>query len=96
MVSQERCFKPGRDLFQLLISIWCKEEIRKNMNSTFIDEINSLLIDKNNNYSKVIEHRMENSKWSYNLTADDNFSFLQLVPIHLLTRLYELKHVYDN
>jgi hypothetical protein len=93
--NEERCFKPGRDLFQLLISVWCKSEIRNKMSSEFIEKINSILNYDNYDYSKITEIN-EDSKWPYSLTMDDNFSFPPLLPKNLLIKLIQLKKLYTN
>jgi serine/threonine protein kinase len=93
--NEERCFKPGRDLFQLLISVWCKSEIRSKMNSDFIKKINSILSYNDYDYSKITEIN-EDSKWPYSLTMEDNFSFIPLLPKNFLIQLIELKKMYDN
>jgi serine/threonine protein kinase len=93
--NEERCFKPGRDLFQLLISVWCKSEIRNKMNPEFIEKINAILSYNNYDYSKITEIN-EDSKWPYSLTMEDNFSFIPLLPKNLLIKLIELKKQYDK
>jgi hypothetical protein len=72
MQNEERCYKPGRDLFQLLISVWCKKEIRLRMNESFIKKIDSILCYEGHDYSKILELNSD-SKWPYSLTMDDNF-----------------------
>jgi serine/threonine protein kinase len=94
MQKEERCFKPGRDLFQLLISIWSKRSIRSRMNETFIENINSILCYGEYDYSKITD-TSEDSKWPYSLTMDDNFSFVPLLPKNLLIKLIELKNEYN-
>jgi hypothetical protein len=88
--NEERCFKPGRDLFQLLVSIWCKKDIRSKMSKEFIEIINSMLCYNEYDYSKITESN-EDSKWPYSLTMDDSFSFIPLLPKNLLIKLIELK-----
>ena len=95
MQKEERCFKPGRDIFQLLISIWSKRSIRSKMSEKFIDNINALLCYGEYDYSKITEAN-ESSKWSYSLTMDDDFSFIPLLPKNLLIKLLELKNEYDK
>lgn len=95
MQNEERCFKPGRDLFQLLISVWCKSEIRSKMSKDFVEKINSILCFNDHDYSKITELN-EDSKWPYSLTMEDNFSCIPLLPKNFLIKLIELKKDYDN
>jgi len=94
MQKEERCFKPGRDIFQLLISIWSKRSIRSKMSDKFVDNINALLCYGEYDYSNITE-ASEDSKWPYSLTMDDNFSFAPLLPKNLLIKLMELKNEYN-
>ena len=93
MQNEERCFKPGRDLFQLLISIWCKKEIRNRMSQDFVEKINMILCHEGHDYSKITETN-DDSKWPYSLTTDDSFSYIPLLPKNLLIKLMELKKYY--
>jgi len=95
MQNEERCYKPGRDLFQLLISVWCKKEIRLRMNESFIKKIDSILCYEGHDYSKILELNSD-SKWPYSLTMDDNFSYVPLMPKNLLIKLVELKNEHDK
>jgi len=92
--NEERCFKPGRDLFQLIISIWCKDSIRNRMSSEFVEKINSLLRNEEYDFSNLIDKRKD-SKWPYYFTNEDNFSFTPLLPRALLEKLVELKKHYS-
>jgi len=94
--NEEKCMKSGRDLFQLIISIWCKKSIRNKMKSFFIEEINNLLRTENKDYIKVMSNHLEDSKWPYNITRGDNFSFLPLAPDNLFEKLYEMWYKHSN
>jgi hypothetical protein len=82
--------KPGRDLFQLLISIWCKKSIRSKMKPFFIEEINNLLKTNNKDYTQLIFSKAEDSKWPYTLTRNESFSFLELSPENFFETLYTI------
>ena len=88
--NEEKCMKPGRDLFQLLISIWCKKNIRNKMKPSFIEEINNLLKTNNKDYTQLIISKHEDSKWPYNLTRGDTFNFIELSPENLFETLYNI------
>ena len=62
--KNERCFKPGRDLFQLLISILSLESIKNRFSYTFYNKLVSLLINKKHNYINLLK---SNSKALYKI-----------------------------
>jgi serine/threonine protein kinase len=84
------CMKPGRDIFQLLASIWCIKEIRNKMSSRFCDLINSFYKYNEYDYSVLLKDETKAS-WSYIITNKNNFVFPPLVPENLLETLYQLK-----
>jgi serine/threonine protein kinase len=87
--KNERCFKPGRDLFQLLISILSLETIKNKFTYKFYNKLVSLLINKKSNYINLLE---SNSKadLSYITTLDDNFNHKDLLPENFIKFLIEL------
>jgi len=95
--NEEKCMKPGRDLFQLLISIWCKKSIRNKMKPFFIEEINNLLKTNKKDYTNLIFSKPEDSKWPYTLTRGESFNFVELSPENLFETLYTIwvKHNMD-
>ena len=52
--KEQRCFKPGRDLFQLLISLLSLESIKNKFNYMFYNKIASLLINDDKNYTNLL------------------------------------------
>ena len=88
--NEEKCMKPGRDLFQLLISIWCKKSIRNKMKPFFVQEINNLLKTNNKDYTQLIFSKPEDSKWPYTLTRRESFNFVELSPENLFETLYTI------
>ena len=88
--NEEKCMKPGRDLFQLLISIWCKKNIRNKMKPFFIEEINNLLKTNKKDYTHLIFSKPEDSKWPYTLTRGESFNFVELSPENLFETLYNI------
>ena len=87
--KNERCFKPGRDLFQLLISILSLESIKNRFSYTFYNKLVSLLINKKHNYINLLK---SNSKadLSYIATLDDDFSHEDLLPENFIKFLIQL------
>ena len=92
--SSEQCFKPGRDLFQLLCSLWSIQEIRNRMSSAFQAVVDSWFSYKDTNYSNLVKN-IKKADWSYVLTSEDSFTFLPLVPENLIKTLRSLKHKYN-
>jgi len=94
--DEEKCMKSGRDLFQLIISLWCKKNIRNKMNPLFIEDINNLLKTEHKDYIQVMSKHSEDSKWPYNITCGDNFSFPPLAPEKLFEKLYNMWHKHSK
>ena len=84
------CMKPGRDIFQLLASVWCIKEIRNKMSKKFCDSIDSLFKYGTHDYSLLIKDETK-ADWSYIITNKNNFSYTPLIPQNLLEFLYRLK-----
>ena len=82
--------KPGRDIFQLLASIWCIKEIKDRMSSRFSDIINSFYKYNEYDFSTLLKDETK-ADWSYVITNKNNFIFPPLIPENLLETLYQLK-----
>ena len=91
--TYERCSKPGRDIFQLLCSLWAIEEIRAKMSSEFQTIVDSLFTYNNMNYSNLAKN-IKKTDWTYVLTSEDSFTFPPLLPENLIKTLFILKPKY--
>uniref|UniRef100_A0A6C0D7P2 Protein kinase domain-containing protein n=1 Tax=viral metagenome TaxID=1070528 RepID=A0A6C0D7P2_9ZZZZ len=89
----DNCMKPGRDIFQLLASVWCIKELRNKMKSSFCDFIDLLFKYDKYDYTSIIKDESK-ADWSYIITNKNNFSFPPLVSENLLNTLYRLKDTY--
>jgi len=87
------CMKPGRDIFQLLASVWCIKEIKKKMSKRFCDIINSFYKYETFDYTNLIKDETK-ANWSYIVTNKNDFVFPPLIPEKLLDTLYRLKETF--
>lgn len=89
-----KCVKHGRDIFQLLVSIWSIKEIRNKVNSHFREVVDSLLNHPENIYARLPKWKefinLEESKWTFTFTSHEDFQMKHLKPKHLIKRLIEL------
>ena len=66
------CPKEGRDLFQLLVSLWSLPAIRGKMSPTFQALLERLLSYKQSAYDSLVQ-MTERSQWSYLVVSDAKF-----------------------
>jgi serine/threonine protein kinase len=66
------CPKEGRDLFQLLVSIWSVPAIRAKMSAPFHTQLERLLSYKASAYDSLVQ-MTERSQWSYLVVSDSKF-----------------------
>lgn len=88
------CIKPGRDIFQVLASIWSIQEIRERMSKTFCDTVDSFFVNEQFDYRSLVKNET-NATWSYIVTNNDNFVFNHLLPENFIETLYRLKANYE-
>jgi hypothetical protein len=77
------CPKEGRDLFQLISSLWSVQQIRSVIGPSLSADIELLLSYRNKSYMNLITKTME-QRWVYILVSDDAFKHPPLHPISLL------------
>lgn len=77
------CPKEGRDLFQLLSSLWSLPQIRNAMTVPLIAEVELLLSYRNKPYSNLVRKTLDTS-WVYLLVSDTEFHHPPLHPLSLL------------
>jgi serine/threonine protein kinase len=77
------CPKEGRDLFQLISSLWSVQQIRSVIGPSLSAEIELLLSYRNRSYINLITKTME-QRWVYILVSDYEFKHPPLHPISLL------------
>lgn len=77
------CPKEGRDLFQLIASLWSIPIFRSKMSEEFQKEIDLLLSYKNRPYASLVKKTIE-TQWVYLLVSDSSFAHPPLHPISLL------------
>lgn len=84
-----KCLKDGRDIFQLLVSIFSIKEIRNKITDKFKNIILNLLYHPN--FPKWKDYfELEESKWTFNFTGNEEFSMKHLMPKYLIQTLIEL------
>jgi serine/threonine protein kinase len=86
------CPKEGRDLFQLLSSLWCVPQIRERMSPSLTADIELLLSYKNKPYIHLV-HKTLDVSWVYLLVSDIEFTHPPLHPVSLL-RMLSIKYPY--
>ena len=77
------CPKEGRDLFQLISSIWSLPQIRARMNAKLVADIEVLLSYKNKPYINLVQKTLD-TNWVYLLVSDLEFKHPPLHPVSLL------------
>ena len=77
------CPKEGRDVFQLISSLWSLASIRAKMSPSLVTDIEHLLSYKNKPYSNLIRQTTD-IHWTYLLVSDLAFHHPPLHPISLL------------
>ena len=77
------CPKEGRDLFQLISSLWSLPQIRGRMNATVAADIELLLSYKNKPYINLVRKTLD-TNWVYLLVSDLEINHPPLHPISLL------------
>jgi len=80
------CPKEGRDLFQLISSLWCLPQIREKMGASLAANIELLLSYKNKPYVTLVRKTLDVS-WVYLLVSDLEFRHPPLHPVSLLQML---------
>jgi serine/threonine protein kinase len=84
------CPKEGRDLFQLISSIWSFPHIRYLMDESTQKMIETLLSYRNRPYASLVKETTE-TRWVYLLVSDSAFRHPPLHPLSLL-ELFRLKY----
>jgi hypothetical protein len=84
------CPKEGRDLFQLISSIWSFPHIRYLMDESTQKIIETLLSYRNRPYASLVKETTE-TRWVYLLVSDSAFRHPPLHPLSLL-ELFRLKY----
>jgi len=84
------CPKQGRDLFQLIASLWSIPEIRSKMGSSIQTDIEQLLSYKNKPYAALVK-KSSQTHWIYLLVSDPHFQYSLLHPLSLL-RAFSIKY----
>ena len=92
ILDETKCMHTGRDLFYLIMSMWCKNDIRNRMNEAFIEDINNLFKTVNKDYIQVMDNHGEDSVWPFIMINHHNFSFPPLSPENLIVSLFDLWH----
>jgi len=77
------CPKEGRDLFQLISSLWSIPQIRSVIGQTLSTDIELLLSYRNKSYINLITKTLQ-QQWVYILVSDYNFTHPPLHPTSLL------------
>ena len=80
------CPKEGRDLFQLIASLWSIPLFRGKMGPVLQKDIEKLLSYKNKPYASLVKQTEEIS-WIYLLVSDSEFKHPPLHPLSLLNAL---------
>jgi serine/threonine protein kinase len=80
------CPKEGRDLFQLISSLWSIHQIRSCIGPTVTADIQLLLSYRNKSYLNLITKTLE-QQWVYILVSDYTFKHPPLHPVSLLQLL---------
>jgi len=80
------CPKEGRDLFQLIASIWSIPAIRSLMSEPMQRDIELLLSYRNKPYAYLVKQTLD-TNWIYLLVSDSSFRHPPLHPLSLLHAL---------
>lgn len=84
------CPKEGRDLFQLLTSLWSIREIRSSVSPALSRDIEELLSYRSISYTSLIT-QLSQPHWIYLLVSDPVFRYPPLHPLSLL-RILSIKY----
>jgi serine/threonine protein kinase len=84
------CPKEGRDLFQLISSLWSLPQIRHMMGVSLVADIEVLLSYKNKPYSNLVR-KTQDINWVYLLVSDMEFHHPPLHPVSLL-QMFRIKY----
>lgn len=84
------CPKEGRDIFQLIASLWSFPVLREQMGDSFKEEIEILLSYKNKPYASLVKQSID-TRWVYLLVSDSKFKHPPLHPLSLLNA-YRIKY----
>ena len=82
------CPKEGRDLFQLLASMWSIPTIRARASTEVQDAMDALLVHKNGSYETLVK-KTTTTHWIYWAVSDRKFRHPLLHPATLLVKLSE-------
>ena len=80
------CPKEGRDLFQLISSLWSLPQIRGKMSAALATDVELLLSYKNKPYINLVRKTLD-TNWVYLLVSDLAFNHPPLHPVSLLQML---------
>ena len=86
--KRDKCFKPGRDIFQLLISLLSLDSIKNKFSLEFYNKLASLLYDKKD-YRNLLKSK-EKADLSYIAINYDDFTFDSLLPSNFIKVLIHL------
>lgn len=87
----ERCLKPGRDMFQIVASLFYLKEFRNKLDTNFLKIVERWFIYKDTDYSNLAKSSYE---WSYIITSEESFNYSFFVPENFLNYLYDLRNKY--
>ena len=80
------CPKEGRDLFQLITSMWSIPSIRARASTDVKEAMESLLTFKNTSYVHIMNQTIQ-THWIYLAVSDNRFKHPPLHPVTLLLKL---------
>lgn len=86
--KKEKCLKPGRDMFQMVASLFCLKEFRNKLDSKFLKIVESWFVYNETDYSKLAK---SSSEWTYILTSEESFNFPFFIPENFINFLYDLR-----
>jgi serine/threonine protein kinase len=89
--KKEICLKPGRDMFQIVASLFCIKEFRDKLNPNLLKIVETWFIYKETDYSKIAKSSCE---WTYILTSEESFNSSFFVPENFINYLYDLRKTY--
>jgi serine/threonine protein kinase len=89
--KKEICLKPGRDMFQIIASLFCLKEFRNKLDPNFLKIVETWFIYNDTDYSNLAK---SSSEWTYILTSEESFNSPFFVPENFLNYLYGLKKEY--
>jgi serine/threonine protein kinase len=80
------CPKEGRDLFQLIASMWSIPAIRFRASKEVNAAMEKLLAHKGSSYIDIVTHNLQ-THWIYLAVSDSRFRYPPLHPVSLLLKL---------